>query len=289
MNPTSNLDLGHLVSAYLVPLGWRLAGAAVIWIAGGFVIRAITGLSGRSMTRNKVEPTLVRYVQSTVNVVLRVALVIVILSVFGIETTSFAALVAAVGIAIGAAWAGLLSNFAAGVFLIILRPFKVGDAIAAAGVTGTVREIGLFTTVIDQPDNVRTTVGNNKLFGDNIVNYQANPYRRVDLTVQLAHGVDPLAAMADLRERAARISNVLAAPPPEVEILEFNAAGTKLVLRPCCQPDHYGQVYFDANKAILAAAGERSWPVPAPHQVLRQAHNGSGEARAHEAEPAELG
>ena len=169
------------------------------------------------MTRHKVEPTLVRYVVSTVKVVLRVVLVIAILSVFGIETTSFAALLAVADIAIGAAWAGLLANFAAGIFLILLRPFKVGDFIAAAGVTGTVREIGLFTTVIDQPDNVRTTVGNNKPFGD---------------------------------------------------------------VRPYCYNDHYWQVYFDANKAILAAGSERAWPVPAPHQVLRQAPDGTAAARS---------
>jgi small conductance mechanosensitive channel len=95
--------------------------------------------------------------------------------VCGIETTSFAALLAAAGIAIGAAWSGLLANFAAGAFLIILRPFKVGDFISGAGITGTVKEIGLFATTIDQPDNVRTTIGNNKLFSDNIVNYTLKP------------------------------------------------------------------------------------------------------------------
>ena len=98
------------------------------------------------------------------------------------------------------------------------------------------------------------------------MNYKSNPYRRVDLTAQLAHGVDPLDAMADLKARLARIPNVLATPAPEVEILEFNAAGTKLVVRPFCHNDHYWQVYFDANKVMLAAAGERSWPVPASHR-----------------------
>ena len=146
--------------------------------------------------------------------ILRIVLVIAILSVFGVETTSFAALLAAVGIAIGAAWGGLLSNFAAGVFLELLHPFKVGDFITAGGVTGTVREIGLFTTTLDQPDNVRATVGNSKVFGDNIVNYASNAYRRVDLTAQLAHGVDPLAAIEILAARVAQVPNVVAAPAP---------------------------------------------------------------------------
>ena len=223
-----------------------------------------------TLARQKLDATLARYSVSTTQVILRVVLFIAILSVFGVETTSFAALLAAAGIAIGAAWGGLLANFAAGVFLVLLHPFKVGDFITAGGVTGTVREIGLFSTTIDQPDNVRTTVGNNRIFGDNIANYQANPHRRVDLTAQLAHGVDPLGAMKILAARLADVPNVLAAPAPEVEILEFNAMGTKLVVRPYCANANYWQVYFDTNRAILLAGEEAGWPIPAPQQVIRQ-------------------
>jgi small conductance mechanosensitive channel len=262
--------LSRILEGYILPLGWRVLGAIALWIVGGWLIGLVSRLLGGTLTRQKVEPTLARYSVSTAQVILRIVLVLAVLSIFGIETTSFAALLAADGIAIGAAWAGLLANFAAGVFLILFRPFKVGDFIAAGGVTGTVREIGLFSTAIDQPDNVRTTVGNNRVLGDNIVNYQANPYRRVDLTAQLAHGVDPLAAMELLAARVAQIPNVVAAPPPDVEILEFNSAGTKLVVRPYCANEHYWQVYFDTNKAILAVGADAGWPVPAPQQVIRQ-------------------
>lgn len=265
-----NFDIGTLVTTYLIPLGWKLAGAIALWIIGGWVINLIGNLSNRGMTRQKVEPTLVRYVEATLRVIMRIVLVIVILSVFGIETTSFAALLAAAGVAIGAAWSGLLANFAAGAFLIILRPFKVGDFISGGGVTGTVREIGLFATTVDQPDNVRTTIGNNKLFADNIVNYTSNPFRRVELTAQIAHSVDPFEAIELIRRRIAEIPNVLASPAPDVEILEFNAAGTKLAVRPHCHNDHYWQVYFDTNKALAEVGGAHGWPIPAPHQVLRQ-------------------
>ena len=267
---TSNLDVSTLVTTYLIPLGWKLAGAIALWIIGGWVINLIGNLSSRGMTRQKVEPTLVRYVEATLRVIMRIVLVIVILSVFGIETTSFAALIAAAGVAIGVAWSGLLSNFAAGAFLIILRPFKVGDFISGAGITGTVKEIGLFATTIDQPDNVRTTIGNNKLFSDNIVNYTLNPCRRVDLTAQLAHAVDPKQAMELIRARIIQIPNVATDPAPDVEILEFNAAGTKLVVRPYCHNDNYWQVYFDTNKALAEVGSANGWPIPAPHQVLRQ-------------------
>ena len=110
-----------------------------------------------------------------VSVVLNVALVVAILGFFGVETTTFAALIAAGGVAIGVAWGGLLANFAAGAFLVFLRPFKVGDFVTAGGVTGTVEAIGLFGTTINTPDNVHTIVGNNKIFSDTIQNFSANP------------------------------------------------------------------------------------------------------------------
>ena len=168
---------------------------------------------------------------------MKVLVLVAVLGVMGIETTSFAALLAAMGIAIGAAWAGLLSNFAAGIFLMVLRPFKVGDFITAGGVTGTVREIGMFVTAIDTPDNVRVHVGNNKLFSDSIQNFSTNAYRRVDLTAQLAHGVDPQDAMARLRARLVRIPNVLPEPAPSVEILTFTPLGPVLAVRPFCHND----------------------------------------------------
>ncbi len=266
----TGFDLSQIISTYLIPLGWKLAGAVALWVVGGWAINIIGNLSNRGMTSQKVEPTLIRYVEATLRVVMRIVLVIVILSVFGIETTSFAALLAAAGVAIGAAWSGLLANFAAGAFLIILRPFKVGDFICAGGITGTVKEIGLFVTTIDQMDNVRTTVGNNKLFSDNIVNYTANPSRRVELVAQLAHAVDPQQAIEQLRARISHIPNVLTDPAPDVEILEFNLAGTKLAVRPHCHNDHYWQVYFDTNKAIAEVGATNAWPVPAPHQVWQQ-------------------
>src|SRR5205814_8653486 len=136
-----------------------------------------------------VDATVLRYVGSAVSATLNIVLVVAILGYFGVETTTFAALLAAAGVAIGMAWSGLLANFAAGSFLIVLRPFKVGDFITAGGGTGTVKEIGLFTTTLNTPDNVLTIVGNNKIFSDNIQNFSANSYRRVDLKAQLDHSV----------------------------------------------------------------------------------------------------
>lgn len=263
-------DVPHLIMLNLVPFGTRLLGAIALWIVGGWLIRLVKTLSRRGMHARGLDATLIEYLESAIGILLRVLLVIAVLSLFGVETASFAALIAAAGVAIGMAWSGLLANFAAGVFLILLRPIRVGDFITAAGITGTVKEIGMFASVVDQPDNVRTVVGNNKLFADNIVNYSSNDFRRVDLTAQLAHSVDVTQAIGLLKARVAQIPNVKTSPAPDVEILEFNPAGTKLVVRPYCHTDHYWQVYFDTNKAILEVGAQAGWAIPAPHQVLRQ-------------------
>jgi small conductance mechanosensitive channel len=137
------------------------------------------------------------------------------------------------------------------------------------GVMGTVHEVGLFVTSIDTLDNIRTFVGNNKLFSGNMQNFTANPYRRVDLKAQLNHGVDTAEAIRILKERLAKIPNVTASPAPDVEILEFNLSGPVLAVRPYVHNDHYWQVYFDTNRTIREAFGEAKFPVPEQHLVVR--------------------
>ncbi len=215
----------QVVIDYVSRFGLKLVGAVALWVIGSMAINAISRLAERGMMARRVDATLIRYSQGALRVVLRIALVIAVLSVFGIETTSFAALIAAAGVAIGVAWSGLLANFASGIFLRILRPFKVDDVISAGGVTGTVVEIGLFACTLNTGDNLCVTVGNNKLFTDNIVNYSANKYRRVDASVQLAHGVDPYGAASSLLAALKSIPNVLETPAPSVGIAEFNHYG----------------------------------------------------------------
>ena len=245
----------------LTALAWKMAGALVLWILGRWLIRVALRLLGTSMARQQVDVTLTRYMQTGLAVVLNIALFVALLGLFGVETTTFAALIAAGGIAIGVAWGGLLSNFAAGAFLVFLRPFKVGDFVSAGGVTGTVDTIGLFGTTINTPDNVQTIVGNSKIFGDTIQNFSANPYRRVDLTVTISHAVDHRDAIALLKGRLAAIANVLAEPSPDVDVLDFTPAGPLLCVRPYCANAHYWQVYFDTNRLIretFTAAGYRT-------------------------------
>jgi small conductance mechanosensitive channel len=245
-----------------IDIGLKLLGAFALWVFGRWIIRGAIRVVVAGLERRRTEPTLIRYAQSTLSIMLSIALLIAVLGFCGVETTSFAALIAAAGVAIGMAWSGLLANFAAGIFMLILKPFKVGEEITAAGVNGIVTEIGLFATTLVTEDGVVTFIGNNKLFSDTIKNLSASRERRVDLVAQLAHGVDVEDARRRLRARLAEIPHVLASPPPTVEILEFNASGTLLAVRPYVGNAHYWDVYFATNAAILQTFGAAGYPVP---------------------------
>jgi small conductance mechanosensitive channel len=256
-------------SVTLVAVAWKIAGAAVLWLVGRSLISLALRLTAGAFTRQKVDLTLTRYVQTALKILLNVALVVAILGFFGVETTTFAALLAAGGVAIGVAWGGLLANFAAGVFLVFLRPFKVGDVVSAGGVTGVVEAVGLFGTVINTPDNVQTLVGNNKIFSDTIQNFSANPYRRVDLTATISNSVDHRDAIRLIKQRVAAIPNVLASPAPDVDVLQFTPAGPLLCVRPYCGNEHYWQVYFDVNRTLRETFTDAGFPVPVPGYALQ--------------------
>ena len=258
----------QLAATYVTELGTKIIAIILFWIVGRWLIGMVGRMLQRVLERQQVDPTLMRYVGNFVAVTLNIVLVVAILGYCGIQTTTFAALVAGIGIAIGAAWGGLLSNLAAGIFLVVLHPFKVGDFVTAGGVTGTIKEIGLFVTTINTPDNVMTLVGNAKIFGDTIQNFTANEFRRVELKCQLAGNADHVAAMQLLRERLAALPNVLAQPAVDVEILEFTLVGPILAVRPYCHNDHYWQVYFDGNRVIREALSEAGFPAPMPAQMV---------------------
>ena len=241
----------------------KILGAIAAWIVGRWLIAIAVSLVGKALERGKkIDATLTQYLKSIISVMLTIVLVMAILGIFGIQTTSFAALLAGAGLAIGAAWSGMLGNFAAGLFIQVLRPYNVGDFINAGGTLGTVQEIGLFATTIVTPDNVKTIVGNNKVFSDNIQNFSAEPFRRVDCVAKVANTVDVKDAIARPRPAIAAIANVKTSPAPDIEILEFTPEGPKLCVRPYTHTDHYWQVYFDTHKAVVETFGTAGYPVP---------------------------
>jgi small conductance mechanosensitive channel len=270
------MDINALLenaSVTLVAVAWKVAGAAALWLVGRWLISLGLRLTAGAFNRQRVDLTLTRYVLTALKIILNVALIVAILGFFGVETTTFAALLAAGGVAIGVAWGGLLSNFAAGVFLVFLRPFKVGDFVSAGGVTGTVEAVGLFGTTINTPDNVLTLVGNNKIFNDTIQNFSANPYRRVDLTATIGNSVDHRDAIRLIRQRVSAIPNVLSSPAPDIDVMQFTPAGPLLCVRPYCNNQHYWQVYFDTNRMIRETFTEAGFPVPMPGYSVQQMHS----------------
>ena len=243
--------------------GMKALGAIVAWFIGRWLIGILKRLTSAALQRgHRIDSTLAVYMAAAVGVALNVLLILAILDIFGVKTTSFAALLAGVGLAIGTAWGGLLTHFAAGVFLQVLRPFKVGDHVIVGGVNGIVKEVGLFGTTVVTGDSVTALVGNNKVLSDNIQNFSTLPARRVDTTAKVDNSVDVREAMDRLREAVARVPNVAKDPKPEVEILQFTPEGPLLAVRPYTHTNNYWQVYFDTHKAIVDTFGAAGYPVP---------------------------
>ena len=246
-----------------VDFGLKVLGAVVVWIVGSWIVRIVKRLFNKAMQRgHRIDATLAVYMTAAIGVVLNVLLILAILDIFGVRTTSFAALLAGAGLAIGTAWGGLLTHFAAGVFLQVLRPFKVGDQVAVGGVTGVVKEVGLFGTKVVTGDNVTVLVGNNKVLSDNIQNFSTLPARRVDLTAKVDNSVNVRDAIERLREAVAKVPNVAPTPKPDIEILQFTPEGPLLAVRPYTHTDNYWQVYFDTNRAIVDTFSAAGYPVP---------------------------
>ena len=241
----------------------KVLGAAVAWIIGRWVIGILKRLTHKALERGRrIDETLAVYITIVVGVALNVLLVLAILDIFGVRTTSFAALLAGAGLAIGTAWGGLLTHFAAGVFLQVLRPYKVGDQVTVGGITGVVKELGLFGTTLVTGDSITALVGNNKVLSEVIQNFSTLPARRVDTTVKVDNSVDVREAMDKLREALAKVPNVAQTPRPEVEILQFTPEGPLLAVRPSTHTNNYWQVYFDTHKAIVDTFTAAGYPVP---------------------------
>jgi small conductance mechanosensitive channel len=195
-----------------LPVLYKVGMALALWVVGRMLIRFVGRATTRLCQQRKIDVTLTRYAASSVNIGLTVLLVIAVAGTFGVETTSFAAFIAAAGVAIGAAWSGILGNFAAGVFLMVFRPIRVGDTITVGSVTGEVKEVGLVTTAVDTVENVRVFIGNTKLFGDNIANLTMNPRRNLVVPIHLLPGTDVAAFVETLKAAVQGLPHVTDAP-----------------------------------------------------------------------------
>ena len=246
--------------------GLKILAALVIFIIGRWVAKLITKTIKKVMVSRKVDQTLVSFVYSLTYYGLLTFVVLASISQLGVQTTSFIAVVGAAGLAIGLALQGSLSNFAAGVLVIIFRPFKVGDYIEAAGVSGVVESFQIFTTQIKTPDNKTIIVPNSKVTDGNITNYSTKETRRVDLVMGIGYGDDIDQARALINEVLAGDERVLKDPAPQVAVLELADSSVNFVVRPWVKTEDYWGVYFDMTERIKKRFDEAGITIPFPQQ-----------------------
>jgi small conductance mechanosensitive channel len=262
----------HSVEEFLatkgVDYGLRILAAIVIFLVGKWLTRILTNLIGRAMAKAKIEPTLVSFVKNVCYVGLIVFVAIAALSALGIQTAQFIAVVGAAGLAIGLALQGSLSNFASGVLLIILKPFKVGDFVELAGIKGTVQEIQIFNIVLNSPDNIRVTIPNAQVTGGSILNYTINGSRRVDLVFGVSYGDDINKAKKVIESVLAGDSRVLKDPAPTVAVVALSDSSVNFVCRPWVKPADYWDVYFDTTAKVKLALESNGLTIPFPQRDI---------------------
>jgi len=246
--------------------GLRIVGMLVILVVGRWVAKVLRAVVRRLLERAKTDPTLVSFLTNLTYIALMVFVFIAAIGQLGVQTASFIAVIGAAGLAIGLALQGSLANFAAGVLLIIFRPFKVGDFVQAAGVMGVVEEIQIFTTRLKTPDNKAVIVPNAKLTGDNITNFSAKDTRRVDLVVGVSYDAD-LGKVTDvLQDVLSQDARILKDPAPTVAVIELADSSVNFAVRPWTATDSYWDVYFDTLSAVKRPLDAEGIGIPFPQR-----------------------
>jgi small conductance mechanosensitive channel len=260
-------QLGALITTY----GLQVVGAIVILIVGRFAAGIGRKITARILTKARQDPSIVSFIGNLVYVLILTFAVVATLAKFGIQTASFVAILGAAGFAIGFALQGSLANFAAGVLILVLRPFKVGDFIDAAGVAGTVKEIQLFNTIIASPDNIQIIAPNSKVFGDIIKNISGFDTRRVDLVVGIGYSSSIPKAIEVLTNLMKEDSRILSQPPFQIAVSELADSSVNFVVRPWVKTEDYWSVRFDLTRRIKEAFDENGIEIPFPQRVVHMA------------------
>lgn len=243
-----------------------IVSALAIFFVGRFVARLLVRIAGKVMRARKMDDTLIGFLTSVGYAMLMAVICISAVGKLGVDTTSFAALIAAAGLAVGMALQGSLGNFASGVMIILFRPFKAGDFVEGGGVSGVVLEVGVFATTLKTPDNKRIIVPNSGMTGGNIINYSANDTRRVDLVFGVGYDDDLKEVKEILMGLCTSHDKVLSDPEPVVAVHELADSSVNLVCRPWVETADYWDVYWDLTEAAKHAFDERGISIPYPQQ-----------------------
>lgn len=262
-------DVMEQVYAVLATYGLNVLGALAIivigFIAAGWARKAVERAFSRS---SRSDPTLVKFFGSLVRYAVIAFVIIAALQQFGVEATSLVAVFGAAGLAIGLALQGTLSNVAAGVMLLMFRPFKIGDFIDAGGQAGTVKEVGLFTTEMSTPDNVKIIVPNGQIWGQAIKNFSANPTRRVDLVMGIDYADNIDTAMATINRVIGEESRAMSDPEPVVVVGELADSSVNIIVRVWCNAGDYWGVRWDLTKKLKEQLEADGCSIPFPQRTV---------------------
>lgn len=256
------------LQAFLSTYGVKIIAAVVILFLGWIVSKIIRAFIKKLLTKMNVDTMLVSFSSSIAYVIFLILFVIAALGKIGIQTTSFIAVLGAAGLAIGMALQSSLSNFAAGILMIVLKPFKTGDFIECAGTSGTVQEIGFFTMKLKSPDNREIFVPNGKVLGENIVNYSANSTRRIDLIASASYNDNIDKVKSVLTEILDSDSRILKDPAPTIGLLQLGSSSVDFAVRPWVKTSDYWDVYFSVQENIKKRFDEEHITIPFPQQDL---------------------
>lgn len=244
--------------------GPKLIGGILVLIVGLWATKFITNGIGRSLARTNIDQSLVPFLKSLTNIGLKILVIITVMGMIGIQMTSFIALLGAAGLAVGMALSGTLQNFAGGVILLIFKPFKIGDYIEAQGFTGTVKEIGIFTTMLNTLDKKLVIIPNGPLSNGSLTNYSAEPLRRVDWKFGIAYGDRVEDFRRAMSELIAEDTRILPEPESFVGLSELGDSSVNFAVRVWVKSEDYWAVYFDMNEKFYRKAASYNLNIPFP-------------------------
>ncbi|MEJ2338373.1 MAG: mechanosensitive ion channel family protein [Gemmatimonadales bacterium] len=258
--------LGALAMSIVTTWGVRVVGAVAVLLIGRWVAARIRAAVRAGLERRQTDATLSPFLSGIAYWLTMAFVVVAVLGLFGIPTASLVAVLGAAGLAVGLALQGTLSHFAAGVMLLVFRPFRVDDVVQVGGDLGKVKEIGIFSTVLNTPDNVRTIVPNAEVWGKPIKNYTANGTRRVDMVIGVGYGDDLAVAKQVIEKVVGADDRVLSDPEPQVAVSNLGDSSVDFVVRPWCTPDDYWGVRFDLTRRIKEELEEAGCNIPFPQR-----------------------
>ena len=273
MKEFSAADFEALIKEWitsLIKFAPALIGAIALYFAGRYLINFIVKMVSKLMNKREVEPTLQTFLLQVIRWVLHIALFLTIVQVIGLPATQFIAIITSGFVAVGLALQGSLSNFASGIMILIFKPFRVGDVIEGKGQKGTVKNIGLFATTLNKPNNEQVIIPNTQLFSDSIINYSREEKRRVFILVGIGYGDNIQKAREVLLQIAKDQPLALSTPEPEVMVEELSESSVNLSLRYWCMSGDYAVCYFSSLEEVKNRFDAANINIPYPQVQINQ-------------------